>query len=52
MKQQQQSFFDGGRRLQMTEAIELTVQSLNAYGPDHLDWGMAWSGGKDSAARR
>lgn len=27
----QTSFFDSGRRLQMTESIELTVQSLQAY---------------------
>jgi DNA sulfur modification protein DndC len=46
----QTSFFDGGRRLQMTESIELTIQSLQAYGPDHPDWGIAWSGGKDSSA--
>ena len=46
----QASFFDGGQRLQMTESIELTVQSLQAYGPDHPHWGIAWSGGKDSSA--
>lgn len=46
----QGTFFDGGRRLQMTESIELTIQSLAAYGPDHPDWGIAWSGGKDSSA--
>lgn len=46
----QGSFFDGGQRLQMTESIELTVQSLQAYGPDHPHWGLAWSGGKDSSA--
>jgi DNA sulfur modification protein DndC len=46
----QASFFDGGQRLQMTESIELTVQSLQAYGPDHPHWGVAWSGGKDSTA--
>lgn len=50
MKLHQASFFDGGKRLQMTESIELTVQSLLAYGPDHQDWGIAWSGGKDSTA--
>ena len=50
MKLHQSSFFDGGRRLQMTESIELTIQSLQAYGPDHPDWGIAWSGGKDSTA--
>lgn len=46
----QRSFFDGGQRLQMTESIDLTVQSLQAYGPDHQHWGIAWSGGKDSSA--
>ena len=46
----QSTFFDGGQRLQMTESIELTVQSLQAYGPDHPHWGIAWSGGKDSSA--
>jgi DNA sulfur modification protein DndC len=46
----QRSFFDGGQRLQMTESIDLTIQSLQAYGPDHPDWGIAWSGGKDSTA--
>ncbi|MDP3351852.1 MAG: phosphoadenosine phosphosulfate reductase family protein [Hydrogenophaga sp.] len=46
----QVSFFEGGQRLQMTESIELTIQSLQAYLPDHPDVGMAWSGGKDSTA--
>lgn len=46
----QRSFFDGGRRLQMTESIELTIQSLRAYLPDHPDVAFAWSGGKDSTA--
>lgn len=46
----QVSFFEGGQRLQMTESIELTIQSLLAYLPDHQDVGMAWSGGKDSTA--
>ena len=46
----QASFFEGGRRLQMNESIELTIQSLQAYLPDHPDVGMAWSGGKDSTA--
>lgn len=50
MKASQSTFFDGGRRLQMTESIELTIQSLQAYGPDHPHWGIAWSGGKDSSA--
>ena len=34
----------------MTESIELTIQSLQAYGPDHDHWVIAWSGGKDSTA--
>ncbi len=46
----QASFFDGSRRLQMTESIELTIQSLQAYMPDHPDVGIAWSAGKDSTA--
>ncbi|TJZ73781.1 phosphoadenosine phosphosulfate reductase domain-containing protein [Chitiniphilus eburneus] len=43
-------FFEGGQRLQMTESIELTIQSLQAYGDGHPHWGIAWSGGKDSSA--
>lgn len=46
----QSTFFDGAQRLQMSESIELTIQSLQAYGPDHPHWGVAWSGGKDSSA--
>ena len=34
----------------MHEAMELTAQSLNAYGPSHRHWMVAWSGGKDSTA--
>lgn len=44
------SLFSGSRRLQMTESIELTIQSLQAHGADHDHWGIAWSGGKDSTA--
>jgi len=43
-------FAGNARRLQMTESIELTIQSLQAYGADHDHWGVAWSGGKDSSA--
>ncbi|GAB3482287.1 phosphoadenosine phosphosulfate reductase domain-containing protein [Azotobacter salinestris] len=43
-------FAVGAQRLQMTESIELTIQSLQAYGPTHEHWGIAWSGGKDSSA--
>lgn len=46
----QSSLFSGGRRLQMNESIELTIQSLRAYGSEHQHWGIAWSGGKDSTA--
>lgn len=42
--------FSGATRLQMTESIELTIQSLRAYGDSHEHWGIAWSGGKDSTA--
>lgn len=44
------SLFESGARLQMTESIELTIQSLQAYGADHDHWSIAWSGGKDSTA--
>jgi len=38
------------RRLQMNESIQLTIDSLGAYGPLYKHWGVAWSGGKDSSA--
>jgi DNA sulfur modification protein DndC len=37
-------------RLTLEEAIELTVQSLAAYGANHRHWAVAYSGGKDSTA--
>lgn len=40
----------GGTRMQMDESIQLTIDSLNAYGPKYPDWCIAWSGGKDSTA--
>lgn len=43
------TLFDGAR-LQMTESIEMTLASLQAYGPQHRHWAVAWSGGKDSTA--
>lgn len=46
----QHDLFAGSRRLQMNEAIDLTIQSLRAYGPQHEHWAVAWSGGKDSSA--
>lgn len=49
MSRVQQSLFDGQRHT-MKESIELTVDSLNTYGPSHRHWAIAWSGGKDSTA--
>jgi DNA sulfur modification protein DndC len=48
MKYEQQNMFSGTTRLQMNESIEMTIQSINAYGPKYNYWCMAWSGGKDS----
>jgi DNA sulfur modification protein DndC len=46
----QPTLFEGSKRLVYDEAVELTLQSMQAYGPDHDHWGIAWSGGKDSSA--
>jgi len=43
-------FAAGATRLQMTDSIEMTIQSLLAYGASHEHWGIAWSGGKDIQA--
>ncbi|MDO8033607.1 hypothetical protein O3297_09280 [Janthinobacterium sp. SUN128] len=43
-------FSVGAQRLQMTASIDLTSNSLLAYGATHEHWGIAWSGGKDSSA--
>lgn len=48
MSSAQGSLF-GGARLQMTQSIQLTIDSLNTYGPSHDHWAIAWSGGKDSS---
>ncbi|HHQ2561158.1 TPA: phosphoadenosine phosphosulfate reductase family protein [Pseudomonas aeruginosa] len=48
MSRQSDIFAAGAQRLQMTESIELTIQSMQAYGADHEHWAVAWSGGKDS----
>jgi DNA sulfur modification protein DndC len=45
----QESLF-GTSRMQMTDSIDLTIASLQAYGPKHKHWAIAWSGGKDSTA--
>ena len=42
--------FSGSARISMHEAMEMTALSLNAYGPTHPHWFIAWSGGKDSTA--
>jgi DNA sulfur modification protein DndC len=47
MGSQQRSIFEDAR-LQMTDSIRLTAESLNAHGRNHDHWAMAYSGGKDS----
>lgn len=49
MKHEQLNMF-AGKRMQMNESIELTIQSLMAYAPRYNHWAIAWSGGKDSTA--
>jgi len=41
------TLFDSAR-MQMTDAIRQTAESLRAYGTRYPDWVVAWSGGKDS----
>lgn len=38
------------QRLTLEDSIDLTRQSLLAYGLDHRHWAIAYSGGKDSTA--
>lgn len=45
----QPTFFDSERRT-LQDSLDLTAQSLNAYGADYEHWAIAFSGGKDSAA--
>jgi DNA sulfur modification protein DndC len=42
------SLFEGDR-LQLREAIDMTVTSLRAYAERYRHWAMAFSGGKDSS---
>lgn len=49
MSMRQSTLFDSSR-LTLEEAIELTAQSLNAYGAAFDHWAIAYSGGKDSSA--
>lgn len=44
------TLFEGAKRLAYDDAIDLTLQSLQVYGPAHKHWAIAWSGGKDSTA--
>lgn len=43
-------FAAGAQRLVYDDAVALTLASLQAYGPTHPHWCVAWSGGKDSTA--
>lgn len=43
------SFFDD-QRSSLEQSIELTAQSLTAYGESYKRWAIAFSGGKDSSA--
>ena len=37
-------------RIEMGEALEITIASLTAHALEHPHWSIAWSGGKDSTA--
>lgn len=50
MNAHQSDLFAGGTRMVASEAVDLTVASLQEYGPQHRHWAVAWSGGKDSTA--
>lgn len=44
----QSDIFSASPRMDVGEAIDLTIASLSAYSADHEHWAIAWSGGKDS----
>jgi DNA sulfur modification protein DndC len=44
-----ETFWDSQRQT-MTEALEETALSMNAYGANYDHWAIAYSGGKDSSA--
>jgi len=46
----QPTLFGGSTKLVYDEAVEMTLQSMLAYGPSHDHWVFAFSGGKDSTA--
>lgn len=39
----------GTEKITVAESIDLTITSLNTYGPEHDHWGACWSFGKDSS---
>lgn len=45
----QPSLFES-KRMMLEDSLDLTAQSLNAYGADYKHWAIAYSGGKDSSA--
>lgn len=49
MSKIQPSLFDSAR-MQLGEAIDLSLASLAAYGEQYSHWALAYSGGKDSTA--
>lgn len=46
----QPTLFGGDARLVYDDAVQMTLQSMQAYGPSHDHWVFAFSGGKDSTA--
>ena len=40
----------GIERMTLERSIELTIESMQAYGPLYKHWAIAYSGGKDSSA--
>jgi DNA sulfur modification protein DndC len=48
MKRLQQGNLFAKKRIEFNEQLELTIQSLNTYGPLYDHWAIAWSMGKDS----
>lgn len=50
MARVQPDLFTSSPRMEVGEAMELTVQSLLAHAVGHDHWAVAWSGGKDSTA--
>lgn len=47
MARKQLTFWDS-ERLQFDKAIDITIESINAYASRYQHWVIAWSGGKDS----